>query len=181
MTDQKASTNGSAAGTAKPSAMQGNEFLYGHVVAAILIAVAIANFLLRHGAGAPKNPPTTLDAIGLLAAIAVVPILRTRNRFIAPFASVIAAFFVTFPRGPNSLQSIHILAIIFPLVYALVLTQRQRKAAIAQAKTGGSAASSPRPRRRKRSKDDEADSSEHPKGPTPNRRYTPPKAKRAKR
>lgn len=161
--------------------MQGNEFLYGHIVAAILIAVAIANFLIRHGAGAPKNPPTTLDAIGLLAAIAVVPILWTRNRFIAPFASVIAAFFVTFPRGPNSVQSIHILAIIFPLVYALVLTQRQRKAAIAQAKAGRSAPPTSRPRLRKRSKEEDTDSSDRSKAPTPNRRYTPPKAKRAKR
>lgn len=161
--------------------MQGNEYMYGHVVAAILIAVAIANFILRHGAGAPKKPQTALEIVGLVAAIALLPILQTRNRFIAPFAAVIAAFFVTFPRGPNSLQSLHVLAIIFPLVYALLLTQRQRKAAIAQAKSGGAPKPAARARRRKRSKDAEESRADHPKSPTPNRRYTPPKAKRAKR
>jgi len=184
LSDGSSSTATNGAGTspqAKPSTMQGNEFLYGHVVAAILIAVAIANFLIRHGTGAPTHPQTTLQIIGLIAAVALLPILRTRNRFIAPFAAVIAAFFVTFPRGPNSVQSMHVIAIVFPLVYALLLTQRQRKAAIAQAKAGGSTRPPARSARRKRSKKDEDDSSNRPKAPTPNRRYTPPKAKRAKR
>jgi hypothetical protein len=167
--------------TAKPSAMQGNEFLYGHLVAATLIAVAIANFVIRHGPGAPKQPQTVLQIIGLVAAVALLPILHTRNRFIAPFASVIAAFFVTFPRGPNSVQSLHVLAIIFPLVYALLLTQRQRKAAMAQAKAGA-ATRQPAERRRRRSRRrQESEDESRPKTPQQNRRYTPPKAKRAKR
>ena len=173
--------NGEAPADSKPSAMRGNEFLYGHLVAGALIAVAIANFLVRHGKGAPKHPQTALDVIGLAAAIALLPILQTRNRFIAPFASVIAAFFVTFPRGPNSVQSLHVLAIIFPLVYALLLTQRQRKAAIALAKAGGGTRPAARTRRRRRSKDDATDAAGQGRTPTPNSRYTPPKAKRAKR
>jgi len=184
LNERNATAGGAAAGTSpqsKPSAMQGNEYIYGHVVAAILIAVAIANFIVRHGAGAPKKPQTALEIIGLVAALALLPILQTRNRFIAPFAAVIAAFFVTFPRGPNSIQSLHVLAIIFPLVYALLLTQRQRKAAIAQAKSGGAVRPAARTRRRKRSKDDQESGADQPKSPTPNRRYTPPKAKRAKR
>jgi hypothetical protein len=166
----------------KPSAMQGNEFLYGHLVAGILIAIAIANFVVRHGAGAPKKPQTALEVIALVAALALLPILRTRNRFIAPFAAVIAAFFVTYPRGPNSIQSVHVLAIVFPLVYALLLTQRQRKAAIAQAKTGGATRTRPaRSRRRPKAGSDGGGSAGRPNAPTRNRRYTPPKAKRAKR
>lgn len=165
---------------AKPSAMQGREFLYGHLVAGVLIAVAIANFVLRHGTGAPKHPSTGLAVIGLVAALAMLPLLHTRNRFIAPFGAVIAAFLVTLPRGPNSLQSLHVLAIIFPLVYALLLTQRQRKAAIAQVKAGGGPRREARGRRRQRAPEQEKPGA-RPGGPARNRRYTPPKAKRAKR
>ena len=168
-------------GTGKPSAMQGNEFLYGQLVAAVLIAIAIANFVIRHGAGAPKHPQTGLQVLGLLSAVALVPIMFTRNRFIAPFAAVIAAFFVTFPTGPSTVRSLHVVAIVFPLVYALVLTQRQRKAAIAQAKAGAATRqpSQGRPRRSRRGK--ESDEADKPRAPEPNRRYTPPKAKRVKR
>ncbi len=164
----------------KPSAMQGREFLYGHAVAATLIAVAIANFVVTKGPGAPKNPQTTLSILGLVAALAMLPLLHTRNRFIAPFGAVIAAFFVTFPRGPNSLQSLHVLAIVFPLVYALLLTQRQRKAAIAQVKAGGRPSREPRASRRQRAAE-QGKGTNRPGAPARNRRYTPPKAKRAKR
>lgn len=189
MSDQTTSAKTSAgpdpSTTAKPSAMQGREFLYGHLVAGALIAVAIANFVIRHGTGAPKHPQTTLSIIGLVAAVALLPVLRTRNRFIAPFAAVIAAFFVTFPRGPSRLQSLHVIAIIVPLVWALLLTQRQRKAAMAQAKARGAARSAERsterPRRRKSRRGKDTEEEVRSRVPERNRRYTPPKAKRAKR
>ena len=166
----------------KPSTMQGNEYLYGHLVAALLVAVAILNFAIRHGVGAPKHPATGLDVIGLVAAIALFPLLRTRNRFVAPFAAVIAAFFITLPHGPNSLQSVHVVAIIFPLVYALVLTQRQRKAAMAQVKTGGARGRSPRSRGLESArKNTKQTNPKQPVTPTRSGRYTPPKSKRAKR
>ena len=162
----------------KPSAMRGTELRYGVGVAIILVLVAVLNLTVRHGAGAPKHPQTGLAALGLIAALAVFPLLRTRNRFIVPFGAVIAAFFVTLPSGPNQVKSLHVVAIIFPLVYALVLTQRQRKAAMAQArlKAASRSASEPAaPRGSRRRK------VEQPTGPTPNRRYTPPKRKRARR
>jgi len=167
----------------KPSAMRGSEFLYGVGVAVILLLVAILNVAVRHGAGAPKHPQTVLALVGLLAALAVFPLLLTRNRFIAPFGAVIAAFFVTLPSTPNSVKSLHAIAIVFPLVYALVLTQRQRKLAMAAARekaaarqAAGDTATPRSGRRRKREP--------QPTGPIANRRYTPPKGKsvsRAKR
>jgi hypothetical protein len=163
----------------KPSAMRGSELRYGVGVAVILLIVAVLNLVVRHGPGAPKHPQTALAAVGLIAALAVFPLLRTRNRFIAPFGAVAAAFFVTLPSGPNSVKSLHVIAIIFPLVYALVLTQRQRKLAMAEARTKAAArqtgdAPVPRGGRRRRSEP-------QPAGPSANRRYTPPKAKKARR
>lgn len=169
----------------KPSAMRGPEFRYGIGVALILLVVAVLNLAVRHGPGAPKHPQTGLAIVGLVAALAVFPVLLTRNRFIAPFAAVIAAFFVTLPSGPNSVKSVHVLAIVFPLVYALVLTQRQRKLAMAAARSkaasrqaagaaGSSSSASPRGGRRRKSEPMAV-------GPSANRRYTPPKAKKVRR
>lgn len=163
----------------KPTAMRGSEFRYGVGVAAILVLVAVLNLAVRHGAGAPKHPQTGLAVVGLVAALAVFPLLRTRNRFIVPFAAVVAAFFVTLPSGPNSVRSLHVVAIAFPLVYALVLTQRQRKAAMAQARSKASSRAesepgTPRSGRRRKVEG-------QPAGPTASRRYTPPKPKRARR
>ena len=160
--------------------MQGNEFLYGHLVAGVVIAVAAANLLVRHGAGAPKHPQTTLSVAGLIAAVAVLPILRTRNRFIAPFAALIAAFLVTLPTVPNSVRSIHAVVIVFPFIYAFLLTQRQRKAALAQAKSGRPARTPAEPRRRRTRREKAAEEEARSRTPERSRRYTPPKAKRAK-
>ncbi|HEX4862879.1 MAG TPA: hypothetical protein VFV02_02330 [Acidimicrobiales bacterium] len=165
----------------KPSTMRGSEFRYALGVAVILLVVAVLNFAIRHGKGAPKHPSTGLALVGLAAALAVFPLLRTKNRFIVPFGAVIAAFFVTLPSGPTSLKSLHVLAIIFPLAFALVLTQRQRKAALADARSRAASrssgpAGSTRPQRSRRRKKEE-----EPSGPTANRRYTPPKPKRARR
>lgn len=162
----------------KPSAMRGTELRYGIGVAVILVVVAVLNLAVRHGAGAPKHPQTGVAVVGLIAALAVFPLLRTRNRFIVPFAAVIAALFVTLPSGPNSVRSLHAVAVIFPLIYAFVLTQRQRKAATAQArlKAASRSANEPAaPRGGRRRKVEQAS------GPIANRRYTPPKRKRARR
>ena len=193
MTDDEGTPAAEAAATAdsagaeladsglKPSTMRGSEPRYALGVAVILLVVAVLNFAIRHGKGAPKHPSTGLEVLGLVAALAVFPLLRTNNRFIVPFGSVVAAFFVTLPSGPNSVKSLHVLAIIFPLAFALVLTQRQRKAALANARSGAASRSSatsapPRtPRSGRRRKQEE------PSGPTANRRYTPPKPKRARR
>ncbi len=179
----------------KPSAMRGDEARWGYVVAGALIVVAILNLTVTHGAGAPKHPNTTLALVGLVAAIALVPIIRTHHRFIVPLAAIGAAFFVTLPsQVPNSVRSVHIVALVIPVVYAFVLTQRQRRAATAQARAGrassaraaatkGTAAppgagarraGDRKPRRGRRSGANQI-------GPAASRRYTPPKPKRPSR
>jgi hypothetical protein len=166
----------------KSNDMRDPEPLYGYVVALELIAVSILNLTVTHGKGAPTHPSTTWSLVGLLASIALVGIIRTtHHRLIVAFSCVIAAFFVTLPRVPDSLTVIHLLALIIPVVYAFYLSQRQRKAAAARLRAGRSRPASEakgesgrRSRRGRREK-------EAPSGPQANRRYTPPKAKRARR
>jgi hypothetical protein len=168
----------------KPATMRGTEALYGYVVALELIGVSILNLTVTHGRGAPAHPPTRLSVIGLIGSIALIGVVRIHHRLIVPFATIIAAFLVTLPKVPDSLTAAHLLALVIPVVYAFVLTQRQRKATTAQTRAGRSATSraTPAERRadavgRRRGRQDAAAQS----GPRPNRRYTPPKAKRPRR
>jgi hypothetical protein len=173
----------------KSTAMRGTEALYGYVVALELIGVSILNLTVTHGKGAPTHPATGWAVIGLLASIALIGVIQTHHRLIVAFAAVIAAFFATLPRVPNSVSSAHVLALIIPVVYAFVLAQRQRKAASAQARAGRSGGgqvaggrAGPSERRgpatsRRRSRRETSG----PSGPQKNRRYTPPKAKRPRR
>jgi hypothetical protein len=120
------------------------------------------------------------------ASIAATALVRTHHRLIVPLALVVAAFFVTLPRGPDSLGPAHIFALIIPVIYAFVVTQRQRKANQALTRAGRSGAtksatakattakSTPAERRRGRK---QAGASI---GPAASRRYTPPKPKRRK-
>jgi hypothetical protein len=165
----------------KPATMRGTEALYGYVVALELIAVSILNLTVTHGKGAPTHSSTKTAVIGLIASIALIGVIRIHHRLIVPFGTIIAAFLVTLPKVPDSLTTAHLLALIIPVVYAFMLTQRQRKATTAQARAGRSATSrgTPPDRRadavsRRRARQEAA----RPAGPRPNRRYTPPKAKR---
>jgi hypothetical protein len=167
----------------KPATMRGTEALYGYVVALELIGVSVLNLTVTHGKGAPAHPPTRLSVIGLIGSIALIGVVRLHHRLIVPFATIIAAFLVTLPKVPNSLTPAHLLALVIPVVYAFLLTQRQRKATTAQTRAGRSATSraTPADRRadavsRRRARQDAAR-----QGPRPNRRYTPPKAKRPRR
>jgi hypothetical protein len=175
--DQPTATEPSAvlAGTGdddlRPSTMRGNETRYGYVVALELLVVAVLNLAVTHGKGAPKHPQTTLAVIGVAAAVGLVPLLRTQNRMVVGFGSIIAAFFVTLPRTPSSLSLAHIFALAIPLIYTLLLTQRQRRETTARLKQNRGAAPPRQPRKRRKDP-------EEPAGPQPNRRYTPPKAKR---
>jgi hypothetical protein len=165
--------------------------MYGYLVAFELIVVSILNLTVTHGPGAPTGSqrvlganvtPQTLSVIGLLASIALIGVVYwVRHRFVVAFAGIIAAFFVTLPKVPNSLTVAHLIALIVPVVYAFILTQRQRKASLAQSRQGGRSASRSSPadrrveaaeRRRNRRKGPE------PTGPKASRRYTPPKPKR---
>jgi hypothetical protein len=166
----------------KPTEMRGNEAMYGYILSAELIVVSVFNLIFTHGQGAPAHPPTTLSAIGLIVSIGFGALVRTHNRFIVSFAALIAAFFVTLPRIPQSLFIFHIFGLIFPLIYALVLMQRQRKATLATTKGGSAGRSTPAQRRaeadaRRRERRQRRGGQPAPKV-APNRRYTPPKTKR---
>jgi hypothetical protein len=171
--------------------------MYGYLVALELVVVAIVNLTVTHGAGAPKSPQTTLSLIGLVASIALVAIVRTGNRMVVSLAAIGAAFFVTLPAVPNSVRSVHLLALIIPVIYAFILTQRQRRATTALARAGRTARASQSqgqaqgqskaaptkaaaggrgpadPGRRRSRKKGAAQA-----GPVASRRYTPPKPKR---
>jgi hypothetical protein len=176
----------------KPSTMRGSETMYGYLVALELIVVSIINLTDTHGAGAPTGPqrlfganisPHSLSVFGLAVSIAVLGIVHwVRHRFVVAFAGIIAAFFVTLPKVPNSLTTTHLVALVIPVVYAFVLTQRQRKDSLARTRQAGGAparGSAPANRRgdapagRRSRKNEPA-----PTGPKPSSRYTPPKPKR---
>lgn len=167
----------------KPSAMRGNEAMYGYVVLLELVIVAVLNLTVTHGAGAPKQSQAVISGLGLAAAAAFAAVLQLRNRMITGFAAIIGAFVVTLPKVPTRLQSYHIFALAIPLVYALVLAQRQRKASMAQLRTGKPAQTSPSQRRpaREARAPRRASRTVTPTGPQASGRYTPPKVKRPRR
>jgi hypothetical protein len=192
----------------KATSMRGTEPLYGYVVALELIVVAILNLTVTKGVGAPAKPSTGMGIIGLVAAAALLVVMRTRHRTAVAFSAIIAAFFVTLPKVPNSLKLAHVVALIFPVIYALILTQRQRRAlgvSWKQARRGGPAArrsaqtgagrtsgaraaartQGARSARAGRATADTAGRSRRggtpastASGPTASRRYTPPKGRR---
>lgn len=173
----------------KPSTMRGPEALYGYVVGLELLVVSVLNLTVTHGPGAPAHPPTTLAAVGVAASIALFAVVRLKNRMAAGFGAIVAAFFVTLPRVPNSMSIAHIFALVIPMAYGLIITQRQRRdtpklaRGAARGGRGGSARSSAGAAgaggagagggRRRGKKNAEAVS-----GPRPSARYTPPKSKR---
>jgi len=166
--------------------------MYGYLVAAELLVVAILNLTDTHGAGAPAHPEKLLSAVGILAAVAVAATIRfTRHRMVVGFVTIAAAFVVSLPKVPRSLNVVHVITIAIPLIYAFILTQRQNKARMAEIKqaraggssegrTGGKAAggrsASPASRRERR-----RHGGEQQTGPKASNRYTPPKPKRPQR
>jgi hypothetical protein len=182
-------------GNLKPSAMRGTEPLYGYVVAAEILVVAILNLTDTHGAGAPAHPQTALAAVGILGAAAVAAAIRfTRHRMVVAFVSIAAAFLVSVPKIPKSLELVHIFAIAIPFVYAFILTQRQNKARateIREARAAGSGSGGSRAGRTAAARGAETQAQRRerrgrrgvpePSGPKASNRYTPPKPKRPNR
>lgn len=173
-----------------PSRMRGTEPLYGYVVALELLVVAILNIVISKGKGAPAHPQTGLQIIGVVAPLVLVGLIQSRNRTMVGFAAIVAAFFVTLPKVPTQLAVAHVLALAVPLVYGLVITQRQRRAmgnsarrggrrgpAADGARSGGAPASAGTGAARRRG-GRRGVKEEVPAGPRPNARYTPPKTKR---
>jgi hypothetical protein len=161
--------------------------MYGYIVMLQLIAVAIINLVVTHGAGAPKHSQTVVSLIGLIAALVFGATIQTRNRFIVGFSCIGAAFVIaSLPQVPNSVKPYHLFGLIIPLIYALLLTQRQRKASMALARSGKAPpVQTPAERRAeavaRRQQRRQGKKGQAPGGPTPSRRYTPPKAKRPRR
>ncbi len=175
----------------KPSAMRGAEGLYGYVVGLELLVVGVLNLTVTHGPGAPAHPQTTLAAVGVAASIAFMAVIRLKNRMAAGFGAIVAAFFVTLPRVPNSLSIAHIFALVLPMAYGLIITQRQRRDTPKLARGGAARRAGATPaggragakgagttpagagRGRRGKKQPEPAG-----GPRPSARYTPPKSKR---
>jgi len=158
--------------------MRGKEAQYGYIVAAELLLIAILNLAVTHGAGAPAHPQTGKSIAGVVAAAAMFPIVRTGKRMAASFSAIIAAFFVSLPQVPNSLRLLHIFALLVPLAYALLLTQRQRREALAQNRARGPRASNPGGRQARAAKAAKPGRGSPPRPASPSRvsgRYTPPK------
>lgn len=160
-----------------PTRMQGREPFYGYIVAALIAIAAVLNMVVTLG---PR--PTTADLIESAVAIVLAgalayTIARYSHRMLSPFVAIIAAFFITLPPVPTTLSVPHLVVLVVALVWFFIVTQRQRQADKALAKSGvrRGAGSSTATRRRRGSKADEPE----PKGPPPNRRYTPPKPKEA--
>jgi hypothetical protein len=170
-----------------PSRMRGTEPLYGYVVALELLVVAILNVVLRTGPGAPAHPQTTLQLLGIIASVGLFALIRVRNRTIVGLGAIVAAFFVTLPKVPNSLTLPHILALVVPLAYGLIVTQRQRRAIGNTARSGRRAPGGARPAAARSSRgrqDTRRRAAKAPavaSGPRRSARYTPPKAKRGGR
>ncbi len=176
------------------SRMRGTEPLYGYVVGLELLVVAILNTVITTGKGAPAHPQTWLHIVGIVASVGFFGVLQSRHRTIVGFSAIIAAFFVTMPKVPNSLGLPHILALAFPMVYALIITQRQRRALTSAMKAGrgsrGRARTGGRADARAAGGNGTARSADRrrggkaaaagPAGPRASARYTPPKAKRGK-
>jgi hypothetical protein len=179
--------------------MRGTEVLYGYVVAAELLVVAVLNLVIRSGPGAPTHPDTTLEIVGLVAALAFFPLILVRNRTVVGLGAIVVALFVaTLPRTPRSLSIPHLLAVAVPFVYGLILTQRQRRAIGKSAarrpardrsrRSDGSDRSRSRARSNQRRPERGRDAGGRrgrgrsqlppPSGPRASARYTPPKAKR---
>ena len=165
------------------SRLRGTEPLYGIVVGLELLVVAILNLAIQGGAGAPKHPDTFVMVIGVVASVAFLGLLTVRNRTVASFAAIGAAFFVTLPKVPSSLSLAHIMALLVPLAYALIITSRQRKMAKAAIQRGGNRT----PRRTRETRPTRAGRSRSATTTRPatrstgrpaSGRYTPPKARR---
>jgi hypothetical protein len=165
------------------SRLRGTEPLYGVVVGLELLVVAILNLAVQGGAGAPKHPDTLIMVLGVAVSVGFIGLLALRNRTVASFGAIGAAFFVTLPKVPSSLSLAHIMALLVPLAYALIITSRQRKMAKGALQRGGRRAPRMSESRQSRATRSRNTTTARPAAKAAGRptsgRYTPPKARRA--
>jgi hypothetical protein len=173
----------------KPTAMRGNELMYGYLIAAELILVAILNLSVIHGKGAPAHPSRAVEIVGLVASIGLLGVLQVRHRIIVPFAMIVVAYLVVYPKTPDSLTLAHLIGLVAPVIYAILLMQRQRKATLARTRsaTASGRASRPTPEerrsealQRRQERRDRRRGITPAAGPQRSSRYTPPKPRRPK-
>jgi hypothetical protein len=165
-----------------PSRARGREVTYGWMVAGLLAVVSILNLTVTSGKGAPAHPQTGLAVAGLIASLVTAATIPARNRLLSPIVAVVAAYLTVMVRTPTSLDGSHILALVLPVVYAILLTQRHRKSQIAanggRRLTAADRRAASEAKREERQREKSSRSKSGTSGPTANRRYTPPKAKR---
>lgn len=161
-----------------PWVMRGTEMMYGYVVAAELILVAILELTDTHGKGAPAHPATGLSIAGLAASVLMIGLLQTRNRTFVALSTILASLLIDLPSVPNNLVLAKLFAVFIPIVYGIVLVRRRSRSAQVRQQAGIEQAAPGRsggrgPGRRGAAKP----------AATPTRtsgRYTPPKSKRTK-
>lgn len=166
-----------------PWVMRGTEMMYGYVVAAELILVAILELTDTHGKGAPAHPATALSIAGLAASVLMVGLLQTRNRTFVALSTILASLLIDLPSVPNNLVLAKLFAVFIPILYGIVLVRRRSRSAQirqqagldpAPARSGGRGSGGSGGRRGGRPGDTKT-----PAAPTrTSGRYTPPKSKR---
>jgi hypothetical protein len=158
-----------------PNRMQGNEHLFGYAAAVVIALGGVLDLMVTTGKGAPAHPSTWTAYIGILLAIALVVSIQFRHRMISPFVAIFGAFFVTLAKGPDSLETPHIVVLMVSVAFAVIVSLRQRRDQKALTPTLTSAERRAAADARRRRRKGEPDLPAPVKRPSPNRRYTPPK------
>lgn len=161
-----------AAAPFPPSRMQGREPAYGYATAAVIVAGAALNLILKTGKGAPLHPTLWPSYVAIVLAVALaVTTFRFRSRLVSPFVAIFGGMFDTLARGPNRLEYPHLVVIFVAFGFAVALTMRQRREQKALGITPG--------RRGARGgaggRGAAATADDGLKKPPPSKRYTPPK------
>jgi hypothetical protein len=170
-----------------PSAMRGNEPFYGFIVNMLLLATSVLDLVDTTGKGAPAHPDRVEQIAGVVAGLVLLGLQRTKHRFIVGFATIIAVFFITLPKAPDSLVLPHLVCLAAGFAYGMWITLHQSRAIKAKA-VADKAASRTQTRLTPAERKAQALAQRQEKrnkrrgvattGPKPSSRYTPPKAKR---
>jgi hypothetical protein len=158
-----------------PWVMRGTEMMYGYVVAAELILVAILELTDTHGKGAPAHPATGLSIAGLAASVLMIGLLQTRNRTFVALSTILASLLIDLPSVPNNLVLAKLFAVFIPILYGIVLVRRRSRSAQIRQQAG----IDPAPGRSGGRGQGRRGAAKPAAAPTrTSGRYTPPKSKR---
>ena len=157
-----------------PWVTRGNETLYGYVIGAELILMAILELTDTHGKGAPAHPATWMSVAGLVASVLMLGLLQTKNRTFVALSTILASLLIDLPSVPNSLVMAKLFAVFIPIVYGIVLVRRRSRSAQIRQQAGIDTA--PATGRGRTDRSGKGGSNPAPVRTTG--RYTPPKSKR---